>query len=1032
MKRLFKILIWVVIALVILILLAPYLFKDKIISTVKEEINNSVNAEVDFKDADVSLIRSFPSISIELNELSVDGVDEFEGIPLMNAKEIFFATDWKSVIKSGEGITISKIYVDEPYLNILVNDKGDANYDIAKPSDDKSTSDKSFFGSIESYEIENGTVIYVDDTAELKAEILGLNHKGTGNFQDVIFDLDSETSIEELNVQQSGIKYLKKAKADAEIVLGIDLDKQKYSFKENVMHLNDLAFSFVGDVALIEEGFDIDLDLNAANNTVSSILSLIPNVYTADYSNVKSSGIGSLTGSVKGVYDSIKEVYPKINLKINLDKGEIQYPDLPIPIKDIFLDMLIQSNQADLSDLSINVPEYRFLLDEDRVSGRLSVTNALGDPHIVGATQGKLNLAKIAKAYPFEDMTLMSGIVDGDISIDARQSDIESQNYNNIKLSGQAVASDINMDYIKDMPVKIDRMEAQFSPKTVDIKVDQSSIGRSDFSGITQISDPLQFIVGDSQPVTNIDIRSKTLDVDQLMALSETSEETAIDTTAALDIPFDNYIVNANYTADNIIYEDYDIKNLIFEGRYDSDKLSIKQSSMDLDKSPINMRGTLVNVMAYTIDNEKLTGDLFLNASKLNSNKYINESEEAEAILEPVIVPGNVELDIYPEIKTLIYDTYTLSNIDGKISIANGIAQLLDGSAELFNGKINFDGAYNSTDVSNPLFDFKYDISQMNFSQYFEKSESFKLLAPFAKYIDGIFNSTLVISGPLTKEMMPDLYKIDASGFMETVEGKINGFKPLEVLGGALGIDEVKNWDIKDSKNWFEITEGNIILKPHDYEVKDMLFTVGGKHSIDQKLDYVIKAKIPRERLSKAQLGKTLEMGMSEIEKQAQSRGVNINLGDFVHLDVFITGSVTNPKVKILPVGSGGKTLTDVAKNAFNEQKEILKDTLTKEINKRTEEVKDTITKVIQKKTDTLRSKVQSELDKKTEEAKQKLKDKAKEKLDSTVAGTIADSLSNAAKDKLGDVLGNGGSSEVDSIKSKIKDWNPFKKKKKN
>ena len=347
-----------------------------------------------------------------------------------------------------------------------------------------------------------------------------------------------------------------------------------------------------------------------------------------------------------------------------------------------------------------------------------------------------------------------------------------------------------------------------------------------------------------------------------------------------------------------------------------------------------------------------------------------------------------------------------------------------------FNGTINFEGAYNTQNLENPLFDFKYNVSKMDFAKFFESNESFKSLAPIAKYIEGIFNSNISISGPLTKEMTPDLYKLNASGFMETINGKIEGFKPLEMLGNALGINSLKKWDIRDSKNWFEVKEGFVIFMPQDYDVEDMSFTVGGKHSIDQNLDYNINARIPRERLSKAQLGKTLEMGMSEIEKQATSRGVNIDLGDFVYLDAHITGTLLKPKVKITPVGSGGKSLTDVLKDKFTEQTTVLKDTLTKELEKRTEAVKDTVTKVIKEKTDTLKAIAKKEVDKKTQEAKDALAAKAKEKLDSTIAQGVKDSLAQVAKDKLGGILGNGGGTEVDSLKDKVKDWNPFKKKK--
>ena len=75
---------------------------------------------------------------------------------------------------------------------------------------------------------------------------------------------------------------------------------------------------------------------------------------------------------------------------------------------------------------------------------------------------------------------------------------------------------------------------------------------------------------------------------------------------------------------------------------------------------------------------------------------------------------------------------------------------------------------------------------------------------------------------------------------------------------------------------------------------------MGGNHGIDQSIDYQIKAVIPRDKLKQANLGKTLEMGMSEIEKAATSRGVDISLGENIFMDIYLTGTLMKPKVKII------------------------------------------------------------------------------------------------------------------------------------
>ncbi len=87
MKKIFKISGKILGILLLLILLAlflvPVLFKGRIMEIARTEMNNSVNATVDFTDLSVSLIRHFPYLSVGMEGLSVVGKDDFSGDTLM-------------------------------------------------------------------------------------------------------------------------------------------------------------------------------------------------------------------------------------------------------------------------------------------------------------------------------------------------------------------------------------------------------------------------------------------------------------------------------------------------------------------------------------------------------------------------------------------------------------------------------------------------------------------------------------------------------------------------------------------------------------------------------------------------------------------------------------------------------------------------------------------------------------------------------------------------------------------------------------
>ena len=146
MKLLRRLLLVIAILFILLIGAAfaiPYFFKDELLALTKEEINKTINAKVDFEDVSLSLFRSFPNLSFELQNFSVVGVETFEDITLAAGKSAGFTLDLMSVVRSGEPIEIKSVDLEAPEVNIYVLKDGTANYDIAKPSTDTTSTEES-------------------------------------------------------------------------------------------------------------------------------------------------------------------------------------------------------------------------------------------------------------------------------------------------------------------------------------------------------------------------------------------------------------------------------------------------------------------------------------------------------------------------------------------------------------------------------------------------------------------------------------------------------------------------------------------------------------------------------------------------------------------------------------------------------------------------------------------------------------------------------------------------------------------------
>ncbi len=387
MKIIKRILIAVVLLLVIgigFLLAAPIIFKDKIVANVKSSINQSLDAEVDFADIDLSFLRSFPDISLSVSDLTVVGVDTFAGKPLATSESLEVDLGFWSVVAGDGSYLIDEVRLEKPVINLLVLNPELANYLVVPETDDTapetSTAPASAQINLSHYEIHDGTFVYDDRSTDTYLKIEGLETEGDGDFTASIFDLDTYSTIEALTLTQGGVTYLNKVKAVADAMVNVDLDNSRYTFLDNKVTLNALDLVFGGSIDL-EDNDDIlfDLTYEAPVNDFRQLWSLIPAAYTQGYEQVKTKGNFTLQGTVKGPYNSEKELYPAFTVKSNISGGSVQYPGRPVGINGIDAQVMVNSPSSDLNKLEVNIPRFDFDLGGDPFRGRLKIKIPISD-----------------------------------------------------------------------------------------------------------------------------------------------------------------------------------------------------------------------------------------------------------------------------------------------------------------------------------------------------------------------------------------------------------------------------------------------------------------------------------------------------------------------------------------------------------------------------------------------------------------------------------------------------------------------------
>ncbi|MBU7569843.1 MAG: AsmA family protein, partial [Flavobacterium sp.] len=250
-------------SILLLMFLLPMLFPGRIAEQVKAFANKKLDGELSFSESNLSFFKHFPSLTVTLDDFALKGSAPYKNDTLVAAKDVSFGINLKNLIFDGD-INIDEIYVSKGLINVKVNEKGQANYNVY--ISDKEETSKDTTGTsirLERIDIRNVALKYEDISAKVNLQARGFNYLGKGNLDKSIFDLYTEAKIESLDFTFDGEKYLENKKIDADLITKINTNSLSFVFQQNDLKINKLPISFIGKMNFLKDGYDIDIKIES-------------------------------------------------------------------------------------------------------------------------------------------------------------------------------------------------------------------------------------------------------------------------------------------------------------------------------------------------------------------------------------------------------------------------------------------------------------------------------------------------------------------------------------------------------------------------------------------------------------------------------------------------------------------------------------------------------------------------------------------------------------------------------------------------
>ena len=932
-----KILIGVGVFVVLLLVagaLVPVLFKDKLRALADKQIAQRVRATVQYDPAniDVSLLRSFPDLTLDIKDLRVIGVDSFSRDTLAYLPSLRVGLDIMTVIK-GQEIKINTVELDQPNLSLRRLKSGLANWDVvisdsaaaAKGQDPNQVS-----LAIKGWKLTDGLLRYEDLTLPVRLEARGVNHSGSGDFASNVFDMTSQTTVADMDLTYNNVAYLTDKQLDADVTMNMDLNKSLYTFKDNKIKLNDFPFSFAGAIGL-PNAADItyDLTFKALETDFKTLLSLVPGVFTEKFKNIETSGLVAFDGYYKGTQNALH--MPGYGVNLAVTNGQFKYPDLPQAAKNINLKMQVDNPSGYTNNVRVNVPQFHLDLGPNPVDGNVTI-DGLEPMKVDGRVKANVNLAEALKVYPVKDLAMRGQLfVDGtakgiyskiqmpvvNAAIRLTNGFVKSAKFpapiENINLSGTVVNTtgqvndtQINLPQFK-MVLEGEPLEGRLAAHNIDKPVFDANVhGTVDLTKITKIF-PLQGMTVTGRVAGDIAAKGNMADVEAGR--------------------YQNVLASGTVRASNVTYKSKDLPQglKISSGTatFNNNQIVLQSLNGTAGRSDFAASGTVSNYLGYLFTpGQPLRGAMTVNSRNFNVNEWMVDEvsakptatggkapAKANGVLQ---IPKFFDLVLNSHVDNVTYDNLKLTNAQGTVTVRDQTATLSNMTFNTLGASFGTTGSYTSKNLAHPKFNFGLNIKNLDFQNAFAAFNSIKTLVPMASQVEGVFGTNFNVSGEMGPDMLPNLATLSGKGVFDIVRAAINQSEVMTKIASLTTLPELKTLLVVDKRINANIVNGNLVVQPFDLTVGDVKMTIGGSNSIAGALAYVTALNVP-----------TGKLGSAFSSKLTQLTGVkDIQGTDRVTLGLNIGGTVGAPSVKLTSgsVKDQGKAIvTNVVKTKLTD-----------------------------------------------------------------------------------------------------------------
>ncbi|MBO9660659.1 MAG: hypothetical protein J7527_17690, partial [Chitinophagaceae bacterium] len=350
----------------------------------------------------------FPALTMTLQDFSLKGSSPFQRDTLLAANEVAFGINVFSLIKGN--IEVDQFFITEGKINVQVNEKGEANYNVYQPpssSNDTANSggDTTAALKIERIVIEKTNLRYNDLSSAILINAEGLDYTGRGDLSKAIFDLKSHLTIKRFDLYYDRYPYIMQKKIDADLLTSINTNSLALRFPKNTLHINRLPMDFKGSFDFVERGYDMNFQLSTTAADLEDVMTALPPQYQGWLQKTSIKGKADFKILLAGKYIAASDTMPDFSLDMQVRKGAIAYEKAPVALSNLYLDMEYKLPALDVEKQEVKLDSAFFNIGKDYFSTVIDL-KGMSMPQIKAKANSSLDLASFDQALGLADYDL--------------------------------------------------------------------------------------------------------------------------------------------------------------------------------------------------------------------------------------------------------------------------------------------------------------------------------------------------------------------------------------------------------------------------------------------------------------------------------------------------------------------------------------------------------------------------------------------------------------------------------------------------